>query len=64
MARTIASKRVSRTPEEHVAHADAALAAAGHQVTDPTTRALAARVARGEISGDEAVELFRRHVQG
>ncbi|MEG9225472.1 antitoxin VbhA family protein [Aeromicrobium sp. Sec7.5] len=64
MARTIASKRVGRTPEEHVAHADAALAAAGHQVTDPTTRAIAARVARGEITGDEAVAQIRRHVQG
>lgn len=63
MARTSAT-RTTRTPEDHIAFADAALGAAGHEVTDPVTRALAAQVARGEISGDEAVELFRRHVQG
>ncbi|PYY64425.1 hypothetical protein DEJ30_08140 [Curtobacterium sp. MCPF17_003] len=35
--------------------ADAALGAAGHEVTDQDTRALARLVAAGEISADEAI---------
>ena len=38
-----------------VAFADAALGLAGHEVTDPVLRELVWAVARGEISGDEAV---------
>lgn len=47
----------------HMAFADAALAVAGHEVTDPFVRGLAERVARHEISGDHAIELLRRYVQ-
>ena len=36
--------------------ADAALGAAGHEMNDPVIRAIAMRVATGEISGDEAAE--------
>lgn len=63
MARTSAT-RITRTPEDHIAFADAALGAAGHEITDPVTRAIIARVAREEITGDEAVAQIRRHVQG
>ena len=57
---------VSRTDadaEARVAFADAALALAGHQVTDPAVRALMGRVARGEVAGDQAVAALRRHIQ-
>lgn len=50
--------------DERLAFADAALALAGHQVTDPVLRALMERVARGEMTGDDAVVAMRRHVQG
>lgn len=50
--------------DERLAFADAALALAGHEVTDPVLRALMERVARGEMTGDEAVVAMRRHVQG
>lgn len=45
-------------------YADAALALAGHEVTDPVLRGLMDRVARNEITGDEAVAAMRRHIQG
>ena len=44
--------------------ADAALGAAGHQITDPYLNEIAARLARGELSGDEARELGRKHILG
>lgn len=50
--------------DERLAFADAALALAGHEVTDPVLRALMERVARGEMTGDDAVVAMRRHVQG
>jgi hypothetical protein len=49
---------------DRLAFAEAALGAAGHQVTDPYLRDLLAQYARGEISGDEARELSRRYVLG
>lgn len=49
---------------ERLAFADAALGAAGHEVTDPYLNELAVRQARGEISGDEARELGRKHIIG
>lgn len=52
------------SPEDKIAFADAALALAGHEVTDPVLRDLLERVARDEISGDEARALMRKHVQG
>ena len=49
---------------ESLAFADAALNLAGHQVTDPVLRDLLERAARNEISGDEARDAMRRHIQG
>jgi hypothetical protein len=50
--------------EAVIAFADAALALAGHEVTDPAVRALMGRVARQELTGDQAVAALRRLVQG
>ncbi|MFZ4842832.1 hypothetical protein [Mycetocola saprophilus] len=46
----------------HVAFADAALALAGHELSDPVLRALLERVARGELDASVAVAEMRRHV--
>ncbi|MCS4276357.1 hypothetical protein M2390_001539 [Mycetocola sp. BIGb0189] len=46
----------------HVAFADAALALAGHELSDPVLRALLERVARGELDASAAVAEMRRHV--
>ncbi|WP_315583818.1 hypothetical protein [Actinomyces viscosus] len=50
--------------DERIAFADAALALAGHEVTDPAVRTLMDRVARDEITAGEAVAALRRHIQG
>lgn len=50
--------------EDRLAFADAALALAGHEVTDPTIRTLMVRVATDELTAVEAVAEMRRHVQG
>ncbi len=47
-----------------IAFAKAASALAGHQVTDPGLNDLIARQARGELSGDQARELGRKHILG
>lgn len=49
---------------QRIAFADAALAVAGHEVTDPNLRTLMNRVARGELSGETAVAAMRRRIQG
>ena len=49
---------------DRLAFAEAALGAAGHQVTDPVLKELLAQQARGEISGDEARERSSRHILG
>ncbi|TNU76021.1 hypothetical protein FH969_05020 [Miniimonas arenae] len=49
---------------DRLAFADAALGAAGHEVTDPVLRELLAQQASGEITGDEARERSRRHILG
>lgn len=49
--------------DERIAFADAALALAGHEVTDPAVRTLMDRVARDEITAGEAVAALRRHIQ-
>lgn len=49
------------SPEQLVAYADGALGAAGHEVTDPVVRDLMDQVARGEITGDEAVARARAY---
>ena len=65
MARTITATRPAPTAvDEHLAFADAALALAGQEVTDPALRAIVESAARHELTGDEAVAAIRRHVQG
>ena len=54
----------SAEAEEHVAFTDAALALAGHSVADPVLRDLMTRVAKGEVSADDAVVTMRCRVQG
>lgn len=49
--------------EKHLAFAEAALALAGREVTDPVLRDLLERRARGEISAEEALAVARAHVQ-
>ena len=49
---------------DRLAFADAALALAGHEVSDPALRAILERATRHEITGDEAVAEIRRHIQG
>lgn len=41
--------------ERRMQFADAALALAGHEVTDPTLRELSRRVAAGTLSADDAI---------
>ena len=40
--------------------ADAALGAAGHEMSDPAIREIGARTARGEITADQAAEEIKR----
>jgi hypothetical protein len=66
MARSTAatdSVDVEGDAERRIAFADAALALAGHQVSDPAVRSLMERVARHEVTGDQAVAALRRHIQ-
>jgi hypothetical protein len=48
---------------EAMAFVDAALAVAGHEITDPWSRELMERVARREVTGDQAVAEIRRRFQ-
>ncbi|MDQ1215464.1 hypothetical protein [Microbacterium arborescens] len=65
MVRTlIAAPPASATAKSRLAFADAALALAGHEVTDPALRTIVERAARHELTGDEARAAIRRHVQG
>lgn len=65
MARTIAAARTtSAEVDDRLAFADAALAIAGHEVTDSTLRSIVERAARHGLTGDEARAAIRRHVQG
>lgn len=47
---------------ERIAFADAALAVAGHQVTDPQLGSVLGRQDRHELTGDQAREAIRRCV--
>lgn len=49
---------------ESLAFADAALALAGGEVTDPVLLEITERAAREEITSEEAVAEIRRHVLG
>lgn len=62
--KTATVARTAADAEARVAFADAALALAGHQVTDPDVRDLMGRVAHDEMTGDQAVAALRRHIQG
>lgn len=53
-----------REAAERLAFAEAALGAAGHEVTDPFLLEVLDRHAHGEITGEEARELSRQHVLG
>lgn len=65
MAQAIATARpVQSVTTDRLAFADAALALAGHAVTDPRLRDIVEAAARREMSGDEARAAIRRHVQG
>ncbi|NQX37079.1 hypothetical protein [Herbiconiux sp. VKM Ac-2851] len=50
--------------ERRMSFADAALGAAGHEVTDPTVRAISRRLAAGEVTGDEAAALVKSQLLG
>jgi hypothetical protein len=50
--------------ERRMSFADAALGAAGHEVTDPAVRAISRRLAAGEITGDEAAALVKAKLLG
>lgn len=63
-ARTEHGQFTEQEAAERLAFADAALGAAGHEVTDPYLNEIAARFARGEISFDEAAELGDQHALG
>ncbi|AJM77321.1 antitoxin VbhA family protein [Rathayibacter toxicus] len=66
MARTLAIIRSSSPVdvEDRLVFADAALAVADHDVSDAWSRDIMERVARDEMTGDEAVAAIRRHFQG
>ncbi len=49
---------------ERLAFADAALGAAGHEVTDPYLREIGERFARGELTIEEAGKLSDQHILG
>jgi hypothetical protein len=64
MARALSAARSADADvTEAIAFADAALAVAGHEVTDAWSRELMERVARREVTGDEAVAEMRQHFQ-
>ncbi len=60
----ITEQPTSAEVAEQMAFADAALALAGHEVTDAFLRDILVRAAHQEISTDEAITAIRRHVQG
>ena len=53
----------NRTPEEKLNFVDAALAVAGHEITDPVMRDLLERVIRNEITADQAMAVACHYVQ-
>lgn len=48
--------------EKNLMFADAALALAGHEATDPEWRGVLEQTARHEVTGDEAIAAIRRHL--
>lgn len=65
MTRAIATARTTQADvDERMAFADAALAVAGHEITDPELRALGDARARGELSGEDFRSEARRRILG
>ena len=58
------AEEVAVRAAESLAFADAALALAGGEVTDPVLLEITERAAREEITSEEAVAEIRRHVLG
>lgn len=54
----------NRTPAEKLAFAKAALALAGHEVTDLALRNILEQQACGNLTGEQARAAIRKHVQG
>ena len=54
----------NRTPAEKLVFAKAALALAGHEVTNPTLRNILEQQAHGNLTGEQARAAIRKHVQG
>lgn len=54
----------NRTPAEKLVFAKAALALAGHEVTDLTLRNILEQQAHGNLTGEQARAAIRKHVQG
>ncbi|WP_368498527.1 hypothetical protein [Herbiconiux sp. A18JL235] len=50
--------------ERRMSFADAALGAAGHEVTDPAVRAISRRLAAAEVTGEEAAALVKAQLLG
>ena len=60
---TVGASATSDAAQSALALADAALGAAGHEMTDPVVRRIGSRVAARQISGDEGareiLELYK-----
>ncbi len=54
----------NRSPAEKLVFAKAALALAGHEVTDLTLRNILEQQAHGNLTGEQARAAIRKHVQG
>lgn len=54
----------NHTPAEKLAFAKAALALAGHEVTDLALRNILEQQAHGKLTGEQARAAIRKHVQG
>ena len=63
LARERVVSEAVQTVEDAMSFMDAALAVAGHAVTDPIVRDLIRSSARGDITGDEAVERAVAHIR-
>lgn len=61
-ARTAAPAVDEAEVERRMSFADAALGAAGHQITDPTLRELRCRAIRGDMTTDEAISAGIAHI--
>ena len=60
-ARTVPAVAESEV-ERRMSFADAALGAAGHEVTDPVLRELRRRAIRGDMTTDEAISAGIAHI--